>query len=325
VSSTSDYLDKSWIVCDTTSTSPDYGNCYVEFDDNSQGNHIYMLTSTDGGVTWSAPRSTADSAFGLGGQPLVQPNGTVVVPYFADLQSQIRSFVSTDGGSSWGSSVEVSTQSDHGVDGGLRTEPLPSAEIDAAGTVYLVWQDCRFRTGCQSNDMVLSTSTDGTTWSPVQRVPIDPVNSGEDHFIPGLAVDRTTSGSSAHLGLAYYFYPNAVCSSSTCQLEVGYVSSTNGGVTWSAPTTVAGPMTMNELASTSQGFMVGDYISTSIAGGRAYPVFAVGLPLSGSTFNEAMYTVPGGLPVTGGSAFGSFETGVSPAVTPSVRPPGTAT
>jgi hypothetical protein len=33
----------------------------------------------------------------------------------------------------------------HQVAGGLRTDPLPSAQIDAAGTVYVVWQDCAFR------------------------------------------------------------------------------------------------------------------------------------------------------------------------------------
>src|SRR5215472_2448483 len=28
------FLDKDWIVCDDTSTSPFYGNCYAEWDDN---------------------------------------------------------------------------------------------------------------------------------------------------------------------------------------------------------------------------------------------------------------------------------------------------
>jgi len=47
--------------------------------------------------------------------------------------------------------------------------------------------------------------------------------------------------------------------------------------------------------------MVGDYISTTIDGGKAYPVFAVAQAPSGSTFNEALYTVAGGLSVRGGS------------------------
>src|SRR6266568_2203426 len=35
-------LDKNWIVCDDTSTSPHYGHCYVEWDDNGAGNVIHM-------------------------------------------------------------------------------------------------------------------------------------------------------------------------------------------------------------------------------------------------------------------------------------------
>jgi hypothetical protein len=302
VTSTTSFLDKSWIACDRTTTSPNYGNCYVEYDNNSSGNIVLMLTSTDGGITWSAPRMTADTARGLGGQPLVQPSGNVVVPYWSDGTSQIRSFVSSDGGATWGSSVLVASQADHSVAGGFRSEPLPSAEMDAAGTVYLTWQDCKFRTGCPANDIVLATSTSGATWSAVQRIPIDGVSSTVDHFIPGIGVDRATSGSTAHLALYYYFYPATSCSAATCQLDVGYISSSDGGATWSPAAQVAGPMNMGQLASTTQGRMVGDYISTSFLGGRAYSVFAVGMPPAGAAFNEPMETVAGGRPVSGGTA-----------------------
>jgi hypothetical protein len=190
----------------------------------------------------------------------------------------------------------------HGVAGGLRSgDGLPSAEIDAAGTVYVAWQDCRFRSGCPANDIVYSTSGNGATWSTVARVPIDATNSGVDHFIPGIGVDRATSGAGTHIGLYYHFYPNANCSASTCQLEVGYISSANGGTSWSAPQTVAGPFGLSLIANTTQGRMVGDYISSSIAAGKAVAIFAVGrTPGGGKAFDEAMYTV-GGLAVTGGA------------------------
>jgi hypothetical protein len=107
-------------------------------------------------------------------------------------QSQIRSFRSIDGGASWRATVLVSSISRHTVAGGLRTSPLPSAEIDAAGTAYVVWQDCRFRSGCTSNDIVMSRSTSETTWGPVTRVPIDATSSTVDHFIPGIGADCST-------------------------------------------------------------------------------------------------------------------------------------
>jgi hypothetical protein len=132
-------------------------------------------------------------------------------------------------------------------------------------------------------------------------VPIDPTTSGADHFLPGIGIDATTSGGTAAIGLTYYFYPTAACSSSTCQLHAGFVSSTNGGSSWSAPTTLAGPMSLSWIASTSQGTMVGDYIATAIAAHLAWGVFAVAFAPSGGVFNEAMYTATGGLALSGGS------------------------
>lgn len=287
--------DKNWIVCDNTATSPFYGNCYTEWDANGDGNRIYMSTSTDGGLTWGPRKRTANSATGIGGQPLVQPNGTVIVPIDNANETALLAFRSSDGGVTWTSTTTITTISKHTVAGSLRTGPLPSAEIDAAGKVYVVWQDCRFRKRCKSNDIVMTTSTDGATWSSIVRIPIDSTGSTVDHFIPGLAVDSTTSGTSAKLALAYYYYPSASCSTSTCQLNVGYISSTDGGASWTAPTQLAGPMTLNWLPNTSQGRMVGDYISSSYSGGTAHPIFTLATAPSGSVFNQAMYAPSTGL------------------------------
>jgi hypothetical protein len=281
-------LDKNWTVCDNHASSRFYGHCYTELDNFGDNNLELMSTSSDGGQTWSTPIPTAGTDRGLGGQPLVQPNGTVIVP-FESFGNKIEAFRSTDGGQSWTKGVTVSSVRFKGVAGGLRTSPLPSAEIDGAGRVYVAWEDCRFRASCSTDDIVFSTSADGVNWTAVSRVPIDPVTSGEDHFIPGLAVDPATSGASAHLGLTYYFYPNAACSS-TCRLEVGFISSPDGGAHWGTATTLAGPMALSQIAQTSQGSMVGDYISSSFSGGTVTTLFAVGLQQPSATaFDEAMY------------------------------------
>jgi hypothetical protein len=277
-------FDKNWITCDTWPNSPYYGNCYTEWDDFGIGGAIFMSTSTDGGLTWSAPTQPTDSPSGLGGQPVVQPNGDVIVPYAG---AGIQSFRSVNGGISWDDVVQVANVSEHPVAGNLRTSALPSAEVDGQGTVYVVWQDCRFRTGCTSNDIVMSTSTNGLTWTAPVRIPIDPVTSGIDHFIPGIAVDRSTQGSTARLALGYYYYPVAGCNTSTCDLTVGFTSSTDGGATWAQPKQVAGPFRLAWIAQTDQGPMVGDYISTSFAGGPlAFPIFAIAKPPVSSVFNE---------------------------------------
>ncbi|MEU6217595.1 hypothetical protein ABZ845_08735 [Streptomyces sp. NPDC047022] len=179
---------------------------------------------------------------------------------------------------------------------------LPSAEIDAAGNIYVAWQDCRFRSGCSSNGIVYSTSSNGTTWSAVTRVPIDATISSVDHFIPGFGIDHTTSGSTAELGLYCSFHPNANCSRPTCQLAVGFISSINAGATWSTLQTVAGPMSLAQVAGSTQGSTVGDYISTSMVNGRSVSIFAVGkTPTNGQAFDESLYTVAGGLALRSGT------------------------
>jgi hypothetical protein len=285
--------DKDWIVCDTWSSSPFYGNCYVEWDNPDTGDGVLMSTSTDGGATWGAPIHPAN-ANGLGGQPVVQTNGTVVVPFEGNA---IQEFTSTNGGASWNKAITISTISDHLDAGNIRSGPLPSAAVDGAGKVYVVWEDCRFRAKCAGNDIVLSTSTDGVTWTAPARVPADPVTSTVDHFIPGIDADKTTSGTSAHLALTYYQYPISSCTFSTCNLQASYISSTDGGATWSRPTLLAGGMRLGWLANTTLGYMVGDYISTSFVNGKAFGVFAVAKSKTGTTYNEAMYTNATGLTV----------------------------
>jgi hypothetical protein len=312
--------DKNWIVCDNTSTSPHFGNCYTEYDITSAGDSIRMRTSTNGGATWGAALAPGGTHTGLGGQPVVLPNGDVIVPYLS-LSDTIRSFRSTNGGTSWNSTVQVATISHHDAAGGLREEALPSAEVDSAGTVYVAWADCRFRSGCPSNDIVIAKSTSETTWAAPTRVPIDATTSTVDHFIPGIGVDPSRSGSSARIGLTYYFYPNANCTAATCQLTAGFISSVNGGTSWSTATQLAGPMNLSWIPNTSQGRMFGDYISTSVlAGGNAYPILPIANAPTGSTFDLAMYAPTGGLPVTGGSVTAATPAITGPAASTATQP-----
>ena len=289
VAATGVFYDKSWTTCDNTPTSPFYGHCYTEFDNASSGDLELVSTSAHGGLSWGPPTPTADHIHGLGGQPVVQPNGRVVVPF--EGFTGIRAFSSDNGGATWNASVKISTNSSHLVPG-VRTSPLPSAEINRHGTVYVVWQDNRFEPGGTANDIVLSSSADGTTWSPVRRIPLDPVGSKVDHFIPGLAVNRTSAGGHTQLALTYYFDTNPSCHGLTCRIRVGFASSLDNGQTWSAPHILSHPMQLGWLAPTTQGRMVGDYISTSFLAGqqRVVGAFAIGHPPThNGLLNEPMY------------------------------------
>jgi hypothetical protein len=140
---------------------------------------------------------------------------------------------------------------------------------------------------------VYSKSSDGSHWGAVTRIPIDPVTSTLDHFIPGIGIDPNTSGATAHVAVHFYAYSKSNCSTSTCQLFVGYISSPSGGTSWHAPVKLVGPMKLSSLPNSQNGLMVGDYIATAFTNGVPHGVFAVAATKSGTTYNESMYTAQG--------------------------------
>ena len=286
--------DKTWVSCDNNQNSPFFGHCYAEWDDNLAGDVIFLNTSADGGQTWRPAKQPQNGPTGLGGLPLAQPNGTVIVPSADAFVSSLIAYRSLDGGGSWTSTTTIATLTTHTIAGGLRDLNLPNAAMDASGRTYVFWHDCRFRAGCTSNDIVFSWSDNGTTWSAPIRVPIDDTTSTVDHFIPGVAIQRGTSRQSAHIGVSYYFYPDTNCTGQTCLLMEGYISSPDGGRTWTAPTTVAGPMNLFWLPNTSLGQMVGDYQAVSFVGSLGFPIFDLANANNGTAFDEATYA-----PVTG--------------------------
>lgn len=205
----------------------------------------------------------------------------------------MQAFTSTNGGKSWNSSFTIANVNTFQGNSTLRSVglPFPSTGIDGSGKLYVVWSDCSFRSGCATNDLVMSTSTNGRKWTAPARIPIDKLSSTVDHFIPGLAVDRSTSGNTAHLASIYYYYPQASCDDSTCEIHVGFTASTDGGKTWTAGKDLgAGPMKISWLPASQNGPMLADYLSSSYVDGKAFGVFMVAQAPSKGLFSQAAYT-----------------------------------
>lgn len=66
-------------------------------------------------------------------------------------------------------------------------------------------------------------------------------------------------------------------------------------------------MNLTWLANTSQGRMVGDYISSSFSNGVVFPIFAVASAPVGTTFQESMFTVSTGLTIASGTLLASSD------------------
>ena len=70
-----DSPDNGSLACDDWPASKGYGTCYLAYDNtaSSPANQLELVTSTDGGATWSAPVGTPDASAGTGVVALVQP------------------------------------------------------------------------------------------------------------------------------------------------------------------------------------------------------------------------------------------------------------
>jgi photosystem II stability/assembly factor-like uncharacterized protein len=286
--------DKNWTACDNFLQSPHYGTCYTQYDDNVTG-VIYMTRSTDGGKTWEASKTTADQLHGIAGQPIVMPTGRVVVPISNTDFTQFYVFYSDDGGATWSASQSIASPQTAPARASLRQDPNPSVTIDATGKLYLTWYDCRFETQCNANGLVLSTSTDGITWSAPSRINTFPVSAALNHIFPGIGADPTfNSNGKGKLGLVFYTASAGACltDENACQIDTYYTSSTDSGTNWTTPVHLAGPMQPQWISTTARGRLIGDYTGMAFLNGVAFPTFSVALQPTTLPYRQGVYTFP---------------------------------
>jgi hypothetical protein len=159
------------------------GTAYAVWDryqlnDDGYPGPSFMSKTTDFGVTWSDPVQitpngpTAD----LGNVVVIDKyTGTMYdfIDRFFKKSGKVKYMVikSTDGGTTWSDAVVVAQDlgiqdyDPHPHGDAIRTGwEIPSAAIDSTGRLYLVWQDARFTDG-QLNQVLITTSTNGTKWS----------------------------------------------------------------------------------------------------------------------------------------------------------------
>jgi hypothetical protein len=299
--STGTALDKQWLTCDNGKASPFSGHCYLAYTDiahdtdpDHQGSHIGMQSSSDGGRTWSAPAllSVDANVVSPGVQPVVRPNGELVVVFFED--GKAEAVRSNDGGATFLERELISSTIFHRrriTPDTLRVFSLPTATVDAAGVIYVAWLDCRFRAQCATDDIVWSRSPAAGTWTPVRRVPLSPLGSRRQFVLPDLAV------AGSRLALTYYAVSTADCTEATCLLDVYLVTSKTRGTRWAKPRRLNPVrMRLTWLARTVSGRMVGDYMATVFAGTRVVSVHVQARPPQGGSFNEAVYAFSMTLP-----------------------------
>jgi hypothetical protein len=291
-------VDKEWITCDNRARSPFLGRCYLAYTDlahdapRQEGGNIGVQSTTDGGLTWSQPVLLPVDANSVspGVQPVVRPNGELVIVFFED--GVVQAVRSNDGGATFAPPERIAALTFHrrpATRTRLRGFSLPTATVDLAGAVYAAWPDCRFRANCPADDIVWSRSTAPGRWTRPRRVPLGQLGRRE-FTLPDLAVDPASRGGRTRLALTYYRLNNADCTETNCLLDFFLVTSRTAGSRWTRPRKI-NPHTMRLtwIAQTSSGRMVGDYTGTVFSGKRVVSIHVQARAPRGGTFNEAAF------------------------------------
>jgi hypothetical protein len=269
--------DKNWLTCDNGPASPFRGRCYLAYTlvGEQQGEDgLAVQRSDDGGASWSAPVTLRIGVTGV--IPVVQPSGTVVFVFWSQQASSMVAVRSTDGGVTLGSPVTIARFQAKPASP-FRAPPVPAADVDGAGRVVAVWQDCRFRSDCQANDVVFTRSSDGTTWSEPARVTRD-----GNAVLPTIGVEPDTG----RLAIAYYaIKPNGV--------DAELVTSQDG-TSWSAPQRLnPRRLALAWMPETTLGRMLADYIGVTWSRGRPLVVYALASPPRNGKLRQAIYAARG--------------------------------
>lgn len=298
-------IDKEWVACDNGTRSRFRGRCYIAYLD-FEADHIAVVHSDDGGLTWSAPvgsRAGIDTRGIVNGAQLAAlPDGALVVVFslfgvFADLGAdQILAMRSRDGGATFEPAARIAFLRAEHVSA-IRAPPFVSLEADGGGRLWAAWQDCRHNEDCGGNRIVVASSADGVSWTAPAPLPMPAASAPLDAFVPGLAADPTRRGESTRLAVVFHTAPQAgACPPTECRgIDVWLVRSDDAGRRWSTPQRLS-PRTVRLpwIADTGLGRMLGDYVSASWAGGRPVAVFALADERAGGgAFRQAVFAARG--------------------------------
>ncbi len=193
------------------------GNVYITVRDFGPGNGVYLVRSTDGGMTFGPAVLIASGAAGnvQGPEVTVAPDHSVTVSYFRTVggANSLAERRSTDGGLTFGATTSIGGLNTTSINGDLaltgqpagfasqsafRSNQFPEVVVNpVTGAYYIIYADNPV--GADKADVFLRISNDaGATWGSAIRINDDATLN--DQWQPTLAV--TPDGS--HLGVFWY-------------------------------------------------------------------------------------------------------------------------
>ncbi len=278
-------VDKQMVWADHSASSPFKDNQYAIW---HNGAPAFMSTRNAVSNTWGAPIQVSgaeSTGTAIGSDAKTNSFGDAFGFWPTTTNARVFVVKSTNGGTSWGTPVQVATTFDT-FDIGCPAFNNRRALIYISGgayrtatknLVYAAWNDLSGEAGCtapgnEPGANVASTckiriwfnrSTDGgATWE-VKRM-VNNQASLNDQFNQWLVVDETTGA----LGLMYY---DTVADAGRKKVDVWYQSSFTDGVSWNAPIKVTSAQTDETTGGQDSGNQFGDYNSLSGIAGVFWP------------------------------------------------------
>ena len=264
--------DKEYIHVDKSASSPYKDNIYITW---HRSNIMQFAVSSDFGNTFTTRSfSNASEELGIGGDITTDTQGNVYYFWPGVNSRTIRLRKSTNGGSSFGTSIVVAnTQASYDF-------PIPSMETRRAfvytsadadiggsydGSVYVAWTDSTAPTGGDpaGNHAVIRVAYSrdgGSTWAvtnPHETTDTDTV----DRWHPWLAVGPD--------GVVHVVFYDTRRDPSRASVDLFYAYSTDGAQTWSTPERVTSVLSPNIV----DGFEFGDYNGMDIVMSQLIAVF----------------------------------------------------
>jgi len=192
-----------------SSTSPNY-------------TQIRYAKSTDGGNTWSSPVNiTSESYNQLDPKIAIDSSNNLHIVWGGPSSespnySQIRYAKSTDGGNTWSSPVNITTES--------YSHYEPIIAIDSSNNLHIVWEELTSEYPNHYQIRYAKSTDGGNTWSS----PVNITNESLDQYDPIIAIDSSNNLHIVWIGPSsaspnYYYF------------QIRYAKSTDGGNTWSSP------------------------------------------------------------------------------------------
>jgi hypothetical protein len=221
------FNDKEWIGADPNNANVAYVT-WTQFKSSRSGrtlsSPIVISKTSDGGATWSAPKTFSSFSRSQGSVVQVDSNGWVHVTFetFSKGKDIAAYAVSKDGGATW-TTKSLGTINDipSPLPGALyRTNSFPAFALDGS-SLHVVWSNWN---GTDADVVYTRSSDGGTTWS----APVTVGGSSGDQLFPWVA----TSG-----GKVFASWYDRTAQTNSYGVEAA--ASSDGGATWTAPVAIA--------------------------------------------------------------------------------------